>query len=94
MSLEKYMGMQLKQVEQKNRELKARFTRTANIDLMNQWRQKSVATNYQTEYDRIRNYIATNSVVAGWTAPDPLINRTRQLELLGAQAVSGIRNRN
>jgi predicted metal-dependent peptidase len=92
MSLEKYMGMQLKQVEQKNKELKARFTRTANIDLMNQWKQKSIARNYQTEYDRIRNYIAVNSVVAGYTAPDPLIDRSQQLRRLGAQAVSGIRD--
>jgi predicted metal-dependent peptidase len=91
--MEKFMDMQLKQVEKKNKELKARFERTANIDLMNQWRQKSVATNYQTEYDRIRNYIAANSVISGWTTPNPLINRTRQLELLGAQAVDGIRNR-
>jgi hypothetical protein len=91
--MEKYMDMQLKQVERKNKEFKARFDRTANIDLTNQWRQKKVAANYQNEYDRIRNYIATNSVVAGYTAPNPLINRTRQLELLGAQAVNGIRDR-
>jgi hypothetical protein len=54
--------------------------------------QASVAKNYQTEYDRIRNYIETHSVAAPVTTLDTLNNRRRTLAGLGAQAVSGIQN--
>jgi hypothetical protein len=92
MSLEKYMKMQLNQVENKNKEMEARFARTKNIDLRNQWKQAAVAKNYQTEYDRIRNYIATNRATAPFGTLDTLHARRLALQRLGASAVDGIRS--
>jgi hypothetical protein len=90
--MEKYMKMQLNQVESKNKEMEARFARTKNIDLRNQWKQAAVAKNYQTEYDRIRNYIATNRATAPFGTLDTLHARRLALQRLGAQAVDGIRS--
>ena len=49
--------MQLKQLEEMNKQIEARVSRRHSINLRNEWMQARTVKNYQTEYDRIRNHL-------------------------------------
>ena len=51
--------------------------------------RKTKKVNYQSEYDRVRGEIA-QSVFHGGVSTTSLKNRQKELEALGAVAVSGI----
>ena len=85
------MNMQSSQLERINKEIELRHNRTANLNIRNGWLRAKTIKNYQSEYDRIRSHMETNSVM-----PHVLretINRRKQtLERLGARAFDGMRN--
>jgi hypothetical protein len=53
--LERCSNIQLEQLKALNKQIEARLTRAKNIALTNEWRQRQHMSNYQSEYDRIRN---------------------------------------
>ena len=60
--MERYSKMQLSQLKHLNDQIKARLTRTTNVALVNEWRQKQNMRNYQSEYDRIRNELSNSAI--------------------------------
>ena len=90
----KYMNIQLSQLERMNKEIEVRHNRTININIRNGWLRSQTLKNYQSEYDRVRNHMsnsATNST-GEWITRDKLNNRKGALEKLGAQAFHVMRN--
>ena len=59
--MEKYSKKQIAQLKAVNEQIEARLTRTRSIALTNEWKQKQVMRNYQSEYDRIRNELSNSA---------------------------------
>jgi hypothetical protein len=60
------------------KQIEVRQSRTENIALRNQWMQAKNITNYQTEYDRIRNHLQHSTTPA--TTRDQISKRKKTLE--------------
>ena len=88
------MNMQISQLERLNKDIETRHNRIANIAIRNGWLRAQTIKNYQSEYDRIRNHLATSATnsTGEWITRDKLNNRKGALEKLGAQAFHGMRN--
>lgn len=67
----------------------AQDTRARNIYLRRKWLDSQKRSNYQNEYDRVRN--ALEHTATGGASKITMQARLKKLEELGAQAVSGIR---
>ena len=70
------------------KQLDAHATKVASIRLRKEWLEKQKKMNYQNEYDRIKGMISEN-VVKGKSIAS-LDKRKKELQELGARAVSGI----
>jgi hypothetical protein len=70
------------------KELEARQTLVSSISLRRQFLKRQKIANYQNEHDRIANIMNTNLVSN--TTKMQLQQRVRNLQQLGAMAVSGI----
>ena len=55
--LKQYSNIQLKQIEEMNKQIEARVSRRHSINLRNEWMHAKTVKNYQSEYDRIRNHL-------------------------------------
>ena len=60
--MEKYSRTQISQLKAVNQQIEARLTRKRSAALTNEWKQKQVMINYQSEYDRIRNELSNSAV--------------------------------
>jgi len=60
--MEKYSRKQISQLKAVNQQIEARLTRTRSVALTNEWKQKQVMRNYQSEYDRIRNELSNSAM--------------------------------
>ena len=60
--MEKYSKKQIAQLTAANQQIEARLTRTRSAALTNEWIQKQVMRNYQSEYDRIRNELSNSAM--------------------------------
>ena len=60
--MERYSTLQLSQLKHLNAQIEARLTRTKSVALVNEWRQKQIMRNYQSEYDRIRNELLNSAL--------------------------------
>ena len=89
--MRKHMNMQSSQLERINKEIELRYNRTANLNIRNGWLQAKTIKNYQSEYDRIRSHMETNSVMPH-VLRDTINRRKQTLERLGAKAFDGMRN--
>jgi uncharacterized protein (DUF111 family) len=81
----RHMKIQLDNLERMNKETNIRNSRRANIDIRNKWMEAKTVKNYQSEYDRIRNHMASSSLP--YKTKDAVIQRKAVLERLGAKAV-------
>ena len=89
--MRKHMHMQTSQLERINKEIELRYNRTANLNIRNGWLQAKTIKNYQSEYDRIRSHMETNSVMPHLQR-ETINKRKQALEKLGARAFDGMRN--
>ena len=85
----KHISNRLHYFKNLQKQLDAHATKASSIALRKQWLEKQKKVNYQSEYDRIRSEIA-QSVFHGGVSTTSLKNRQKELEALGAVAVSGI----
>ena len=60
--MEKYSNKQISQLKAVNQQIEARLTRTRSAAVTNEWKQKQVMRNYQSEYDRIRNELSNSAM--------------------------------
>ena len=60
--MEKCSNTQISQSKAVNQQIEARLTITAHVALTNEWTQKQVMRNYQSEYDRIRNELSNSAM--------------------------------
>ena len=86
--LKKFNTIQLKQIEEMNKQIEARVSRRHSINLRNEWMHAKTVKNYQSEYDRIRNHLE-HSTTPGITR-EQVIKRKKTLESLGAKAFDTI----
>ena len=87
--IQKHITNRLHYFKNLQKQLDAHATKASSIALRKQWLEKQKKVNYQSEYDRIRSEIA-QSVFHGGGSTTSLKNRQKELEALGAVAVSGI----
>ena len=85
----KHISNRLHYFKNLQKQLDAHATKASSIALRKQWLEKQKKVNYQSEYDRVRGEIA-QSVFHGGVSTTSLKNRQKELEALGAVAVSGI----
>jgi len=85
MNLEQAIGNRLNYYKRQRDIIKAHETKAALTRLRKEWLQKQIQTNYQNEYDRIRN-ILENGKLPGQTRAH-LENRIKDLKKLGLQAL-------
>ena len=81
--MEKYSKKQIAQLKAVNEQIEARLTRTRSIALTNEWKQKQVMRNYQSEYDRIRNELSNSAMP--FHTQEIVKQRTMELEKLGVK---------
>ena len=81
--MEKYSKKQIAQLKAVNEQIEARLTRTRSIALTNEWKQKQVMRNYQSEYDRIRNELSNSATP--FHTQEHIKKRTIELEKLGVK---------
>ena len=60
--MEKYSNKHISQLKAVNQQIEARLTRTRSAAVTNEWKQKQVMRNYQSEYDRIRNELSNSAM--------------------------------
>jgi uncharacterized protein (DUF111 family) len=80
--LARHMQMQRNEIQHMHKQIEVRTGRQENLDMINKWQQ--AIKNYQTEYDRIRNHLASNLIPD--TTREHIVNRKATLRDLGAQA--------
>lgn len=83
--LSQAIGNRLNYYKRQRDIIKAHETKAALSRLRKEWLQKQIQTNYQNEYDRIRN-ILENGKLPGQTRAH-LENRQKKLKELGLQAL-------
>ena len=80
--MERYSNLQLSQLKHLNAQIEARLTRTKSVALVNEWRQKQIMRNYQSEYDRIRNELLNSALPL--QTQEGVKKRKTELENMGA----------
>ena len=60
--MEQCSNLRLQQFKALNNQLEARLTRSKNVALVNEWRQKQTMRNYQSESDRVRNELSNSAI--------------------------------
>ena len=88
-NIDKHITNRLHYFKNLQKQLDAHATQSVPIALRKQWLEKQKKVNYQSEYDCVRGEIA-QSVSHGGVSTTSLKNRQKELEALGAVAVSGI----
>ena len=83
--LSRYSKLQIAQVKRTNEEIEARATKQSSIVLRNQFTQAKTSTQYQTEYNRIRNHLS-GTLIPHQTV-EIVKRRKKELEKLGARAM-------
>jgi uncharacterized protein (DUF111 family) len=81
----RHMKIQMDNLERKNKEANIINSRRANIDIRKKWMEAKTVKNYQSEYDRIRNHMASSSLP--YKTKEAVIQRKAVLERMGAKAV-------
>ena len=83
-NIDKHITNRLHYFKNLQKQLDAHATKASSIE-----KEKQKEVNYQSEFDRVRREI-TQSVFHGGVSTTSLKNRQKELEALGAVAVSGI----
>ena len=79
--MEKYSKTQRSHLKAVNQQIEARLTRTANVVLTNERKQKQAMINYQSEYDKIRNELSNSALP--FQTKEGVITRKAELEQMG-----------
>ena len=88
-NMDKHIANHLRHYHQQSKILEAHRTKVASQAIRNEWLKRQKIQNYQSEYDRLRSSIATNSILSntGTTTIKHIHHRMKTLEEMGAKAV-------
>ena len=86
---EKHIDNAIKHFKRKKDELEAHQTKAALITLRKKWIENQKRHNYNNEYERLIG-ILSNKAITHSGNTEQLENRVKQLEQMGARAVTGL----
>ena len=86
---EKHIDNAIRHFKRKKEELEAHQTKAALITLRKKWIENQKRHNYNNEYERLIG-ILSNKAITHSGNTEQLENRVKQLEQMGARAVTGL----
>ena len=86
---EKHIDNAIRHFKRKKDELEAHQTKAALITLRKKWIENQKRHNYNNEYERLIG-ILSNKAITHSGNTEQLENRVKQLEQMGARAVTGL----
>ena len=86
---EKHIDNAIRHLKRKKDELEAHQTKAALITLRKKWIENQKRHNYNNEYERLIG-ILSNKAITHSGNTEQLENRVKQLEQMGARAVTGL----